>query len=101
MARRRNWFSFSLRTLLIAMTLFGVAIVWWQRSARFAERANYHAAKADDLADVAWGIQRFNGFSEEANKEAEPYWREYAAHDERAKQYRRAAWLGFVAGPRE
>jgi hypothetical protein len=100
-SRRTNRFSFSLRSLLIAITLIAIGIVWWQRTLRFEQRRAVHASAADQLADVAWGISRFSGFSEESNREAQPYWEQYQYHDDLAKQYARAAWVGFVPAPHE
>jgi hypothetical protein len=98
---RRNLFSFSLRTLLIAVTLIAVGIVWWQRTSQFEQQRAAHAALAQQYADVAWGMQRFSGFAEHANQEAKPLWEQYQYHHELAGRYQRAAWLGFVPSPVE
>jgi hypothetical protein len=93
---RRSWFSFSLRTLLIVVAIWGIGIVWWQRSSKFAELSAQHSVTAQHFADAAWGTQRFSGFSEESNRQAQPLWEAYAYHDWIAKKYRYASWLPFV-----
>jgi len=99
--RQTSRFSFSLRTLLIAITLIAVGIVWGQRTRKFEQRRAQHAAAAQRYADVAWGIQRFSGFSDQANEEAKPFWDQHWYHANLAAQYRRAAWIGFVPAPSE
>jgi hypothetical protein len=99
--RKTSRFSFSLRTLLIVITLIAVGIVWWQRTRVFEQRRQVHDEAAQQYADIAWGMQRFSGFSEAANREAQPFWEQHQYHADLVAQYQRAAWLGFVPAPEE
>ena len=95
------WRSYNLHAVLMASALTCMALVWWQRSCSFEQQRAAHAAAAQRYADVAWGIQRFSGFSETASNEARPLWAQHFYHAELAGKCHRAAWLGFVPAPRE
>jgi hypothetical protein len=96
---RRSRFSFSLRSLLVLITLLciagGVGTIWRKRSLAFMDRSRHHAEIARRFANSAWGISRFSGFSEEANAEAQPLWEAHARHQALADHYRRASWFPF------
>jgi hypothetical protein len=98
---RSAWRSHSLHAVLMAIALACIALVWWQRSQAFEQQRAAHAATAQRYADIAWGMQRFGGLTEEASNEARPLWAQHFYHAELAAKYHRAAWLGFVAVPRE
>jgi hypothetical protein len=98
--RCRSWFSFSLRSLLLLITLGSVGLVWWHRASRFLEVSRHHAHIAQQSADTAWGMQRFNGFSDDANAQAQPIWEEFQQQTDLAQRYRRAAWFPFWRTPR-
>jgi hypothetical protein len=93
--RRRNWFSFSLRSLLLLITLGSVALVWWQRASRFLAISRNHAQIAQQSADTAWGMQRFDDFSDDANAQAQPFWEKSRQQTELSQQHRRAACFPF------
>ena len=92
---QRNWFSFSLRSLLLLITLGSVALVWWHRASQFLKISRNHAYIAQQSADAAWGIQRFNDFSDDANAQAQPFWEQFQQHTDLSQRYRRAAWFPF------
>jgi hypothetical protein len=99
--RRRRWLSFSLQNLLVAIAFCCIAIVWWQRTSEFERRRAAHDHLAQQYADVAWGMQRFGGFVDDANRDAQPLWEQHMYHVNLVGQYQRAARFGFVPAPVE
>jgi hypothetical protein len=65
---------------------------WWQRAVELERRAAQVEERVQGYADTAWGIQRFGGFTNEANAEAQKYWDAYLEGQLQAAHLRRAKW---------
>jgi hypothetical protein len=92
---------YSLRWLFIAITFVAVLLVvgrwWWLRAAELERRAVAIQEQVQGYADTAWGIQRFGGFTDEANVEAQRYWGAYWDGHLQADHLRRAKWRVWLS----
>ena len=101
MPRWRFRIRFTLRTLLAAVfaiaVVLAVVLACRKRADRLTQMATKHAAKAQEYADVAWGMQRFGLQSPERDVQAGRYWNLHAEHRDFSKLCRQAVWRPWVS----
>ena len=84
--------QFGLRTLLIVVAMAAAGMALWRRAEAFKRAAAAHADKAQECADVGWGMSRF-GFDK---TEVAKYWSLHQEHSRLAEEHRRAVWRPWV-----
>lgn len=91
-------FRFTLRTLLVAVFAIAVVVLACRKRAdRLTQLATKHAAKAQEYADVGWGMQRFGLPSPERDARARSFWRLYEQHRDFSTRCQQAVWRPWVS----
>jgi hypothetical protein len=96
---RRRWLQFSLRTLLITVTLAAVALGWWQHRGHCLTRVEGHERQGNTcLASTihSWA-DSWDGDIDKAKSEQDAnYLRLKKHHDQLAGAYRLAVWQPWL-----